>query len=410
MSAKKVLKTAAAVFTALTVCAAANGCSGSVRSINGIGERGIAADVAFFDSGASSDIGHEYLPVKRTDGRKFKMAILCSDPYNEDFRTIYYVIENLKADGWIDYDNLPFDPYTDTNILEMLGWLADNAESEYMEFDRDVHYYITVSTEEEIHQSLKSHIEEKKDVDLVLCLTTASALMVEKFDFDIPMLMYGLSDPIGSGLIVSAEDSGDSRYWAHVDPSPYYRQVQYYFDSFGFANLGAVYIDEIIAGMPEYRKAAEDNGFTVTEYGIHREGMDDDAYYELLAKTYEKMISEDKVNAYVLTSHLIPSTAKAKELLQVFFDANIPVLVQEGSAYVTDGAALMIVDTRDASGTAPFVANVIGGVLNGAAPGDLAQEYISSPFLAINLDVADAIEFHPPFEMLLSCERIVCGE
>ena len=40
-------------------------------------------------------------------------------------------------------------------------------------------------------------------------------------DFDIPLLMYAVSDPIGSGLIKSAEDSGDKRYWAHVDSSAY---------------------------------------------------------------------------------------------------------------------------------------------------------------------------------------------
>ena len=407
---RNILNRAAAVFFATAVCVTVSGCSDEIdMGIGSMGEKGNTANIIFPDGSGSSGAVTDHLPTKREDGRKFKMAVLCNDSYNENLRMMYYLAENLKEDGWISYDSIPCDPYTYSNVLDMLGWLADNAESEYMEFDRDVHYYTSEFSKEEIYESLRTHIEEKKDIDLVLTLTTSASLMLEKFDFDIPLLMYGLSDPVASGLIVSADDSGDSRYWAHVDSSAYYRQLQYYFDTIEFSNLGAVYIDEIVAGMPEYRKAAEDNGFDMTEYSIDRDSRSEDEYYESLAAIHQKMIEADKVDAYILTSDLISSTAKAKELLQVFLDANIPIFVQEGSAYVIDGAALMIVDMHDASGTAPFVANVIGAVFNGAAPGDLEQEYISSPSLTINLDVADAIEYYPPFEMLLSCERIVCG-
>ena len=116
------------------------------------------------------------------------------------------------------------------------------------------------------------------------------------------------------------------------------------------------------------------------------------------------------MDAYILNTDDIPSSEKAAEMMKVFFDANIPVVAQVGSAYVKSGAAVMIVDPRDAVGTGPFVSNIIGSVFNGSKPGDLEQEYVSSPFLTLNLDEADEIEFKPSFEMLIACEKIICNQ
>ena len=49
-------------------------------------------------------------------------------------------------------------------------------------------------------------------------------------------------------------------------------------------------------------------------------------------------------------------------------------------------------------------------MFNGSVPEDLEQEYVSSPFLTLNLDVADEIGYKPSFEMLIACEKIICSE
>ncbi len=403
MQVKKLIKKVVLTVVAFSLFAGFTGCTGQS------GENGPVESVSADENGSGS-INRAYLPVKRENGKKFKMAFVDIDPYNETFRMMYYVIESLKADGWLSYDSLPYDPNTDADTLEMMNWLADNAESEYIEFDKEIQFYTTVTSEEDIYNTLKEHIEVKKDVDLIFSMGTSPSLMLQKFDFDVPLLMYGVSDPIGSGLVKSAEDSGDRRYWAHIDSSAYSRQMRYYYNTFQFTNIGSVYGDAIISGLPEYREVAEENGFTITEYQLVREEMDEEVYYKELESIYRKMIREDGVDAYILNTNVIPSTEKARELMQIFFDANIPVFAQVGSAYVSDGAALMIVDPRDASGTGPFVSNIIGSVFNGSDPGDLEQEYVSSPYLTLNLDVADEIEYRPSFEMLIACEKIICSE
>lgn len=402
MRIQKWIKRAVAAFLAIAVCVGMCGCDTRV------GQNGELVSIPETDRMASG-VMREYLPIKREDGRKFKMACVDIDPYPETFRMMYYVIENLKADGWIGYDMLPFDPDSDSDTKKMLDWLADNAVSEYMEFDRDVHYYTSVSSEAEIYESLREHIEEKKDVDLILALGTSPSAMIQRFGFDIPLLMYAVSDPIGSGLIESAENSGNKNYWAHVDSSAYSRQMQYYYNTFSFRNIGSVYGDEIVSGLPEYRRIAQENGFRITEYQLDRGSMDEDQYYAELCAVYEKMIREDGVDAYILNTDVIPDAQQARELMQVFYDADIPVFAQVGSAYVAEGAALMIVDPRDASGIAPFVSNIIGSVFNGSDPGDLEQVYVSSPYLMLNLNVADEIKYRPPFDMLIACEKIIYG-
>lgn len=350
----------------------------------------------------------QYLPVKKADGSKFKIAYVDINPYNVIFKELFYLVESLKTNGWLSYEYLPFDPEIDSDSQALINWLAENAESEYLTFDKTANYYTSTTSNEEIYKSLKQHIEVNKDIDLILAMGTSVSAMLQDFGFDIPLLMYGVADPVGSGLIASAEDSGNDNYWAHIDKEAYIRQMQYYYNILEFKNLGAVYGNEIVAAMPDYRMVAKANGFKITEYQLDKDSFEDEnEYYTLLIELYKKLINEDKIDAYIFNTNVITDVDKAVELMQMFFDADIPVFAQIGTVYVLEGAALLMVNTHDAVGTAPFVANIIGSVLNGAKAGELEQEYESSPYLILNLDVAEKIGFEPSFEMLVASEKVI---
>ena len=356
MRAIKLLKRFAAVILAVAGLMMLSGCGAD--GANG----GNIVEAQIDGSGALTAINRASKPIHKPGGGKFTLAYVDIDPYNETA------------------------------------------------FDKPAHYYTTVSSEEEIRESLQKHIE-NHEIDAILSMGTSPSLMLERFGFDIPLLMYAVSDPIGSGLIESADDSGNKNYWAHVDSSAYSRQMQYYYDTFGFSKIGSVYGDEIVCAIPDYTSVAEENGFTIVGYKLEREAFaDEDEYYNRLESIYRRMVREDGVDAYILNTDVIPSVEKAAELMKIFYDANIPVVAQVGSAYVKGGAAMMIVDPRDAVGTGPFVSNIIGSVFNGSVPEDLEQEYVSSPFLTLNLDVADEIGYKPSFEMLIACEKIICSE
>lgn len=378
----------------------------------GVGEQGDLVDVDSSGDNAAGNVARAYQPTTKPDGSKFRIAYVDIDPYNVTFRQLYYAIENLKADGWLDYDTLPFDPEVDGDTQALINWLVDNDRSPYLEFVKDANYYTYMdpAIEEEVKASLIRHCTVDQDIDLILTMGTSPSALVKSLNLDVPLLMYGVADPIGSGLINSAEDSGGDYLWAHVDPSAYSRQMQYYYDTFEFTNIGTIYGDEIIASMPEYREVAAQNGFALTEYKIERSYADESAYYAAIEEACYKMVSQDKVDAFILTTNVFVDETIARETLDIFFEHGIPVFAQVGSNFVAEGACLMIVDTRDAVECGPFISNIIGSVLNGALPGDLEQEYISSPYLTFNLDVADRIGFKPPYEMLIACEKIICSD
>lgn len=399
MRIRTMLRIAILLLCAALICTVVCGCDSIAAQ---------TADMAEVSRYEDTGDSRNYLPIKKEDDSKFKLAYVDKDPYNELFRMLYYLIEALKADGWISYDRLPFDPDTESDTLKLMNWLADNAQSDYMEFDRTAHYYTSVSSREEIYVSLKQHIEVDGDIDAILTMGTTPSEMVKEFDFDIPVLMYGVSDPVASELVKSAKDSGDERYWAHVDSSGYSRQMQYYYDTFHFENIGAVFDNEIVCAMPAYRSIAKQNGFRITEENLERKNFaDDDEYYAALLSTCKEMIYEKGIDAYILNTDVIHDADRASEIMRIFIDEKIPVFVQEGTVYVKNGSALLIVDPCDAEGTAPFAAYIIGSVFNGAKPGDLEQEYVSSPCLTFNLDIAELIGYSPSFEMLLACDGII---
>jgi ABC-type uncharacterized transport system substrate-binding protein len=372
---------------------------------------GEIVDVNAPDNDEGHTASRAYQPIKKADGSKFRIAYIDIDPYNPTFRLLYYAIESLKADGWISYTELPYDPEKDVDSQGLINWLIDNAESEYIEFVREANYYtyFNPELEAEIKESLISLATSEPGIDVIVAMGTGPSALAKELNLNIPILMYGVADPVGSGLIESVEDSGNDYIWAHVDPSVYSRQLQYYYDTFHFSNVGVIYDDEIIASVPDYRSVAETNGFTLTEYQLTKTA-EDEAYYQNVEKICRRMVEEDKVDAFVLMTSVLSDPVRAKEIFQVFYDENIPVFAQVDIRFVQDGACLMVVEPRDAVGLGPVFSNIFGSVLNGTKPRDLEQEAISSPYLILNLNVADLIDYKPTYEMLIACEKIICED
>ncbi len=387
-------------------------CLPIIGCMEGAGDGGgEIVDIHSPENDGGNTASRAYQPVKKADGSKFRIAYIDIDPYNPTFRLLYYAIESLKADGWITYTELPYDPEVDVDAKGLINWLIDNAESEYIEFVREANYYtyFDPELEAEIKNSLTALAASEPGIDLIVAMGTGPSALAKELNLNIPILMYGVADPVGSGLIDSVEDSGNDYIWAHVDPSVYSRQLQYYYDTFGFSNVGVIYDDEIIASVPDYRSVAKDNGFTLTEYQLSKTAEDEE-FYRHVETICQKMVKEDKVDAFVLMTSVLSDPAKAKEIFQVFYDENIPVFAQVDLRFVQEGACLMVVEPRDAVGLGPVFSNIFGSVLNGAKPRDLEQEAISSPYLILNLNVADLIDYKPTYEMLIACEKIICED
>ncbi|MDQ7096740.1 ABC transporter substrate binding protein [Desulfosporosinus sp. PR] len=350
-------------------------------------------------------------PVKKPGGGKFRIAYVDINPYPVTGSMLYYVIENLKQDGWLNYDSLPFNA-DNVDAKALVDWLAKQDLGQYAEFNTSTNYYLADQGEAAVAQSLRKHVQ-NHEIDLVFAMGTWPGQFVKKLNLGVPLLVYGSVDPIGSGIIKSATDSGDKNIWAKVDPAAFTRQLQFYYDTIHFKNIGMVFNNEIIDSIPDYEKAAKANGFKITAIKIPEltssNPADIRAYYANLKNIYQNMIQNDKIDAYLINTNIITDDSKIKDLFSIFYQAKIPIFVQAGDNFVKNGA-LILLSPQDYIGSGAFVASTIGSIFNGAKPGNLSQEYVSSPYLSLNLDTAETIGFTPSFEMLLSCEHIYTSQ
>lgn len=396
---KKWCKRAVALVLSLLLCMTLAACAKGDADADNRTQTGVTA----VEDGATQT----YAPVTRPDGSKWRIGMLDIDEYEPASIYFYYVLQGLENTGWITFDSLPFDE-TSMDVKSMMQELAKMDLGPYIEFVGDAVYYLGYEEEEDIAAGMQAHIDSIKGLDIVLAMGTDPGLFMQKYDMQVNTLVCMATDPVASGIINSVEDSGNPLVWAQVEPSPYYRQIKFYHNILPFENIGMVYSDEVVAGIPDYRRGAEELGIKITEVAVEDYNLTSAeeiaAYSQKLSNIYCELI-ESGVDAYMLNADLLPSSLEVGALIEVFAEAGIPVFVQDGENYVREGALLLVAST-DNQGVGQFVAEVIAKVANGIQPGDIPCEYVSSPYMSINLDTANRVGFRPSFELLLSCETI----
>ena len=346
-------------------------------------------------------------PQTKPDGRAFTLAYVDTDPYPVAGTLLLNVILGLRDEGWIFFDSLPFDP-DDTDPGALIDWLAGQDLGPYIRFDRSANYYIEFMSEEDFRESLTRHAR-SGTVDVVLTMGTVASALVKSYELQLPHMIIGAIDPVRSGLIDSIDNSGNPLIWAVFDPTGYERQLLYYHDSIPFSNLGIVYYDEVIASLGSYQIAADAMGVRISRSLINRVDMSseqaEEEYYLSLEAEFRRMAEREGIDAFMLTTDIILDVTRVEHLLEVFTENRIPVFVQVGDLLVQNGA-LMNVSTFEMEGMGIFIARTITQALSGTPVSELPMEFKNSPYLSLNLDVAERIGFWPSFEMLLSSENI----
>ncbi len=366
-------------------------------------------DYARADRYMEQSVEQEYGPVKREDGKKFCIGYVDIDPYPPSGEMLYYLVRQLETEGWISLpEELPFDPQ-DTDARELVRYLAGRDIGEYLEFSDDACYYLAVDGEEHCRESLERH-QQVGDLDLILCMGTWPGQFVQEMGItEIPVMVYFCVDPVGAGLSKGNEYSGQENLWCHVNYTVYNMQLKFYHDNFQFENIGMVYYDESVAAMRAYREVAAEQGFQITEAKIEMLSEADEesakAYYSGLKKVFLHMAEEEKIDAFMLGTDIIKDRDRITELLSVFYRNKIPVFVQNGEYFVQKGA-LILVTASDAKDQAPFAAEAFSAILNGIKPGDIPQEYLSPPYVCLNLDAADQVGYEISEDLLLSAGKI----
>lgn len=348
-------------------------------------------------------------PSRKPDGSKYRIAYVDYDEYLPASQQLYYILSGLKNMGWITCDEFPFTSDSMTT-QEMIRELSRMDLGEYIEFDEDAFYYLGYTEESEVVKGLRKHVEEDQDIDMVITFGTSAGKLVRDMDLPVPMVDFSATDPVASGIIDSStEGSGRDMVWAQVEPSMPLRQLKYYHSICPFEKLGiVVYGDETISGVPDIEKARDEVGFELVKYQIpeveRSTQKEKAAYYKEVRRQFGQLCKEG-IDAFFLTVDLINDMDQLRDLLQIFYEKNIPVYVMDDTGTVKNGA-LMIISTYDFENVGYFIADAIAKILNGAVAGDLPCVYTSSPYICFNYDVAQEIGYPLDFQFLMSCDEI----
>ncbi len=354
----------------------------------------------FFSVSARTDT-----PCTKADGSKFTIGYLDIDPYPETGAMLYYFVEQLRTNGWITYDGeLPFDP-ANIDAKELINYLAKQDLGPYIQFSDEVNYYVSDSYDgaQFVKRDLKKHIQDQ-DVDLLFCLGTQPAdIVINEMGVDeVPIMVSGTVDPVSAGLCEAEDYSGRKNVWCHTNSEVYRSQLKYYHDSYPFTNIGMVFYDEVIGSYGPYSETAKELGVKITYRKIGRDVTDD--YYDKLRKIYTELANSG-IDAFLLNSDIIKDEKQIAPLLDIFYDKDIPVFVQNSEYYVADGAT-MVVTASDARTQAPFLADAFSQILHGEKPENVRQKFVTPPYLSLNLESAKRADFEVDADMLLSAEKL----
>lgn len=344
-------------------------------------------------------------------GDKWRIGFCQSEPYLDYASNLYYIVKGLEEMGWVSgIEDLPFKEGQD-DTREMWEWLATRDVSKYVEFVKDAHYDLKEMTDLKgvsIENQIISRLQKKKDLDLMIVTGTAAGLALSKGDHSVPTLVFSTSDPVGSGIIKSAEDSGKDNIWAHVDQGQFRRQVQVFHDIFKFKRLGLVYEDSELGrsyiAFNDIETIAGERDFQIISYHVKEpvDLSDQQRYYEQLRGAYQKLAGE--IDAMLLT--VSPTKPEMlPDLLTPFYRRRIPVFSQAGALEVQYGA-LMSITQNDYPNLQKFAAATIIDVFYGVKPRRLQQVFESTPRIILNLEVAKKIGYKPSFDILYVADEI----
>jgi ABC-type uncharacterized transport system substrate-binding protein len=325
-----------------------------------------------------------------------------------DYQIIFFrTLEGLMELGWIKPMELPGD--YDPDHRRMWEWVADNVKSDYLEFVPDAFYSSGFEAElrGETKQKLLNRLNQKNDIDLMLAMGTWAGQDLANDEHSTPTVVGSTSDPVGSGIVKSPDDSGFDHLHAKVEPDRYVRQVRLFHDIIGFDTLGLVYEDSVegrtFAAVNEVERVAGERGFELKRCFARNSDVTLEQASSEALECYRELAPQ--VEAVYITVHRGENLGNLPKLLEPLLSNEVATFAMPGSGFVRHGALLSIAHA-DFSYVGMFHAQTVARILNGARPRDLEQRWFAPPKIAINLKVAEIIGFNPPFDVLAAADDI----
>jgi ABC-type uncharacterized transport system substrate-binding protein len=357
----------------------------------------LAADNASFRTGP-----------QKNKGKKWRIGYYEGGEYAFYQYNLVAMVQGLMDLGWIKKAKIPEQRGDQTKVF--WDWLSTHTKSRYIQFVKDAHYsyFWNSDLREKTANELIGRLTETKDIDLVIAAGTRAGQDLANNKHKTPTIVISASDPIGSGIIQSIENSGHDHIHARVDPFRYERQIQVFYDSIGFKTLGIAYEDNdrgrTHTSFQKVKIASEQIGFKMIPCSIIDEYPDVGVSERSILKCFDYFVNK-KADAIYVTAQNGVNSNSISDLVEIANSNGIPTFSQTGSENVKYGF-LMSTSSSDFKQVGLFYAKTAANIFNGAKPRELDQLFEAPPEIAINLKTAKLIGYDPPVDVLGAADEL----
>lgn len=341
-------------------------------------------------------------------GQLVRIGYLEGGPFMNYPPNLIAFVKGLADQGWLANPNFPeFDDPADAKAV--WAWLAKNANSSHLVFVKDGFYSNDWDKElrAQTKEKLLKRLAEKKDLDFMIAMGTWAGLDLANDRHNVATMVFSSSDPIGSKIIPSADDTGYPHLHARIDPTRYERQVRLFHDIIGFEKLGIAYEDtpefRTSAAIEDVEKVAKERGFEVVECytlngtpDVNKANKSVNECHETLAK---------KVDALYITNQTGVNVKNMPALMAPLLANKIPTFSQPGSNLVRLGA-LMSIAQAGFKYVGDFHARIAGQIFNGASPGALPLIFEDPPKISLNLETAGKVGYKPSVDIIMAADDV----
>lgn len=295
---------------------------------------------------------------------------------------------------------------TDPSLADYWHAAARTSSGEILSFLEDGFYSYDFKPEQRarVRSQISERLATRRDVDMIWTFGTEPTRDMFADVDDLPVLSINSSDPVGLGLVPSAEDSGKDNVYAIVQHDYFARQIRSFHACFPFKRLGAAVAEQRRSqiGEEEVRRACGEFGSTFEVECYKEQNIDPEEAFENLRAAVNTLI-ERKVDAVILP-WIDGTDAQFREILTILTRHGIPTFTQIGEEFVARGA-LLGVGATNLDNYGYFAAKAIARVLEGEVPRFINQKFLPTNGLVINLKTAMQLGWKPPFGLLITVEK-----
>jgi ABC-type uncharacterized transport system substrate-binding protein len=318
------------------------------------------------------------------------------------------IVRGLITLKWLE----PLDMPATNNPVPGGFWayLAHHAVSDYLEFVPDG-YYNAGNFDRELRSQTRERLIDRLagqgDIDLMIAMGTWAGQDLANDRHQVATVVASTSDPIGSGIVKSAADSGFDHLHAKVEPDRYARQIELFHDIIRFHKLGVVFEDtpegRTYAAVDAIERTARARKFEVVSCIAPFSGVAQEEAEKKVVECYKQIALT--ADAVYLTVHRGLNAQSLPSVTAAIIAAQRPSFSMLGESEVKRGV-LMSVAQGNYNYVGYFHAETIARIFNGARPRDLPQTWLAPAKIALNLKVAELIGYDPPIDILLACDEI----